>query len=234
MVSLFTEGLLLQAGLIFALGPQNIFVLEAGVNKEHPLGASVTCFFSDLLLIMIGVAGAGSIFSSFSQLKILIGVLGVIFLAYYGLSKIFLPQGIFDIQESSKIKSGLKKTILLALTFSLLNPHAYLDAFILIGGYSVKYQNLGDRLILGFGAAIFSLLWFLILTQASSWMKPLLSNVKSLRIITASCGLVLVLLSFRLGLDVYDWIIKGPHSPLVLSGFDYPNPSGLIYSSFLY
>jgi L-lysine exporter family protein LysE/ArgO len=234
MLSLFTEGLLLQAGLIFALGAQNIFVLEAGLKKEHPLGVSFTCFFCDLLLIMIGVAGAGSIFSAFSQLKILIGLVGVLFLAYYGLSKIFLPQGVVNFEEKSKIKSGLKNSILLAMTFSLLNPHAYLDAFILIGGYSVKYHALNDRFVLGFGAACFSLLWFIFLIRASSLMKPLFSNVKSLRIITACCGVVLVVLSFRLGLDVYSWIIKGPHSPIALSEFKYLLPSGLLYSSILY
>ena len=234
MLSLFTEGLLLQAGLIFALGAQNIFVLEAGLKKDHPLGVSFTCFFCDLLLIMIGVAGAGTIFSAFSQLKILIGVVGVLFLAYYGLSKIFLPQGVVNFEEKSKIKSGLKNSILLAMTFSLLNPHAYLDAFILIGGYSVKYHALNDRFVLGFGAACFSLLWFIFLIKASSMMKPLFSNVKCLRIITACCGVVLVVLSFRLGLDVYSWIIKGPHSPIALTDFPYPLPSGLLYSSILY
>lgn len=235
MLSLFTEGLFLQAGLIFALGAQNIFVLEAGLKKEHPVGVSFTCFFCDLLLIMIGVAGAGSIFSAFSQLKILIGVIGVFFLAYYGFSKIFLPQDLVNFENKSlKIETGLKSSILLAMTFSLLNPHAYLDAFILIGGYSVKYHALNDRFILGFGAACFSLLWFLFLIRASSIMKPLFSNVKRLRIVTASCGVVLVLLSFRLGLDVYSWIIKGPHSPVAFTEFNYPLPSGLLYSTILY
>ena len=234
MLSLFTEGLFLQAGLIFALGAQNIFVLEAGLRKEHPLGVSFTCFLCDFLLIMIGVAGAGSIFSAFSQLKILIGVVGVLFLAYYGLSKIFLPLSTMDFDGKSKVKLSLKSSILLAITFSLLNPHAYLDAFILIGGYSAKYHVLGDRFVLGSGAACFSLLWFLFLTRASSLMKPLLSNVKSFRFITGCCGFVLVLLSFRLGIDVYSWITKGPHSHVVFSEFNYPLPPGLLYSSILY
>ena len=234
MLDLFTEGLILQASLIFALGAQNIFVLEAGLKKQHTLAISFTCFFCDLLLIMIGVAGAGALFSSFSQLKILIGIIGVLFLAYYGFSKIFIPQEVIALEGKSSINPSLKKSILLAVTFSLLNPHAYLDAFILIGGYSTKYLAMSDRLTLGFGAAFFSLIWFLFLARASSLMKPIFSNVNSFRFVTTSCGLVLLFLSFRLSFDVYKWIVLGPHSPLALNGFSFPFPSGLLYSSILY
>lgn len=234
MLSLFTEGLVLQASLIFALGAQNIFVLEAGLKKQNPLAISFTCFFCDLSLILIGVAGAGSLFSSFTQLKVLIGVVGVLFLAYYGLSKIFVPQEVITLEDNSMIKTSLKKSVLLAITFSLLNPHAYLDAFILIGGYSTKYHMLSDRLTLGLGAAFFSLIWFLFLTRASSVVKPIFSNAKSLRFVSASCGLVLLVLSFRLSVDVYSWIMIGPHSPFALNEISYPLQTGLIYSSILY
>lgn len=234
MESLFLEGLFLQASLIFALGAQNIFVLESGLKKQHPLTICFVCFLCDLVLIMLGVAGAGSLFSSFSQLKIIIGIIGVFFLLQYGLAKIFIPQETLTDQKQTLIKQGLKRSILLAVTFSIFNPHAYLDAFILIGGYSTKYGILSDRLILGFGAACFSLIWFLFLSTASSMMKPVFSNAKSLRFVTTCSGLILLFLSFRLGLDVYGWITDGPHSTILVKAFDYPFPSGLTYSSILY
>jgi len=234
MEGLFLEGLFLQASLIFALGAQNIFVLESGLKKQHPLAISFVCFFCDLLLILLGVAGAGSLFSSFSQLKIIIGIIGVFFLFQYGMSKIFVPQETFSGDHQSLIKLSLKRSIVLAITFSILNPHAYLDAFILIGGYSTKYRILSDRLTLGFGAACFSLIWFIFLSSASSLMKPVFSNAKSLRFITTCSGLILLFLSFRLGVDVYGWITEGPHSPILVKALHYPFPSGLMYSSILY
>ena len=36
MNQVFLEGFLLQASLIFALGAQNLFVLESGLKKQHP------------------------------------------------------------------------------------------------------------------------------------------------------------------------------------------------------
>lgn len=234
MESLFLEGLFLQASLIFALGAQNIFVLESGLKKQNPLLISFVCFFCDLVLIMLGVAGAGTLFASFSQLKILIGVIGVFFLFQYGISKIFIPQEIFLESDQKELRHSVKRSIILAVTFSILNPHAYLDAFILIGGYSTKYDLLSDRLLIGWGAACFSLIWFLILSSASSMMKPLLSNQKSLRFVTVCSGLILLFLSFKLGQDVYGWIMDGPHSPILVKTVKYPLPSGLLYSSILY
>lgn len=234
MHTLFFEGLLLQASLIFALGAQNIFVLESGLKKQNPVVISFVCFICDLFLILLGVAGAGSIFSAFSQLKILIGVVGIFFLAHYGFSKIFVPSEVLSHDSSTLIPRTIKQSILLAVTFSIFNPHAYLDAFILIGGYSTKYDLLSDRLLIGFGAAVFSLIWFLFLSSASSLMKPVFSNAKSLRFITTCSGIILIFLSYRLGIDVYGWITDGPHSVILVNTIDYPRPTGLTYSTILY
>ncbi len=234
MWSLFLEGLLLQASLIFALGSQNIFVLESGLKQQNPLAVSFVCFLCDLFLISLGVAGAGAVFSAYSQVKIAIGIVSVIFLVIYGVSKICLNNETFYCQKNTLIEYGIKRSVLLAITFSIFNPHAYLDAFVLIGGYSTKYSVLFDRLTLGLGAACFSLLWFLFLSSASTLMKPIFSNAKSLKIISACSGLILLFLSYRLGSDVIKWIDEGPHSQILVKAVSYPLHSALTYSTIIY
>ena len=234
MQNLFFEGFFLQASLIFALGAQNIFVLESGLKRQHPLTVSFSCFFCDLILIMLGVAGAGTLFASFSQLKIIVGVVGVFFLVQYGLTKIFVQSEAMVEDPSLLVKRTLKSSVVLAITFSILNPHAYLDAFILIGGYSTKYSILTERLYVGLGAAIFSLVWFLFLSGASGYMKPLFADARRLRFVTTCSGLVLLFLSFKLGQDVYSWIMDDTHSSILVKNFQYPVPSGLTYSAILF
>lgn len=235
MEGLFLEGLFLQASLIFALGVQNVFVLESGLKKQHPVTVSFACFVCDLLLITLGVAGAGSLFSSYSQLKILVGLISIFFLVQYGLSKIFGNQRTLVSEEVTSGQSQtLKRAILLSITFSLLNPHAYLDAFILIGGYSSKYTLLSERLAVGFGAAFYSLLWFLALTSASSLLKPVFADAKRMRYLSAATGVVLLFMSYQLGIDVYSWITHGPHSPLEVKLVSYPFAVNLLFSSILY
>ncbi|HXH30313.1 MAG TPA: LysE family transporter [Bacteriovoracaceae bacterium] len=235
MYRLFVEGLLLQASLIFALGAQNVFVLESGLRRQNHFTVSFVCFLCDFLLIMLGVAGAATVFTLFPQLKILVGLIGVIFLFRYGFTKLFLKAE--DTISSEVLSDGgdLKRSIILAVTFSVLNPHAYLDAFILIGGYSAKYQEINDRVALGLGASFFSLVWFFLLSSASSLMKPFLVNPLRMRKIMATAGLGLIALSGKLGMDVYGWIIKDLGDPVLWkAAFYYPAPPGPLFTSILF
>lgn len=233
MGSLFFEGLLLQASLIFALGAQNIFVLESGLNKRHHLAVSFVCFLCDLALILLGVAGAATLFSQFPHFKILIGVIGVSFLFFYGVSKIFGSAANASLVSNSSLDSTLKKSIFLAMTFSILNPHAYLDAFVLIGGFSTKYDALSDRLMLGLGAACYSGIWFLLLSSLSSYMKPLLLNPARMKIVMSGAGIILVFLSCKLGLDVLQWI-QLEMDPTLAVQVTYPQAPGHVFTSILY
>lgn len=234
MGNLFFEGLLLQASLIFALGAQNIFVLEAGLRRQHYLMVSFVCFACDLVLILIGVAGAASLFAQFPFLKILIGVLGTVFLFCYGFGKIFSSSQILLTPETN-LNSTLKKSIILSITFSIFNPHAYLDAFILIGGFASRYDLLTDRLILGLGAAFFSGVWFLVLSSLSSYLRPYLENPWPMRKVMSFTGCILIYLSFSLGIDVFNWIkFYGASSFPIGPWIEYPKAPGFLFTSILY
>ena len=235
MTSLFMEGLLLQASLIFALGAQNIFVLESGLRRQYHLSVSFVCFFCDFVLIMLGVAGAATIFSTFPQIKILVGFIGVVFMFQYGLGKIFNKADV-EAKEVLNADKSFKRSIILAMTFSILNPHAYLDAFILIGGFSAKYDILSDRLWLGLGAACFSLIWFLILSSSSSVMKPFLCNPARMRVVSSVAGVFLLVLSAKLGVDVYDWMIESGRPNMAIEALtaSYPRPPGQLFTSILF
>jgi L-lysine exporter family protein LysE/ArgO len=103
--------------------------------------------------------------------------------------------------------SSLKQVVVLTLSFSLLNPHVYLDTVILIGGYSAKFTALVDRAKFGFGAASFSILWFFGLSVFASILSSFLNNEKMMKRIALVSGLILVGLSWKLGRDVYQWIV---------------------------
>lgn len=206
MREVFLEGMLLQASLIFALGPQNIFVLESGLKRHYHLTVSFVCFLCDLTLIMFGVAGAATFFNQFPQIKILVGILGVGFLILYGIGKLTHDdQHHLEFEENGK-RSCYKAAIVSAVIFSVVNPHAYLDGIVLIGGYSSKYPDLSLRLALGLGAAAFSLIWFLLLSIGASFMVPFFRDERRMKFIMSSAGLILIVLSAKLGMDVFAWI----------------------------
>lgn len=204
MLRIFLEGFLLQASLIMALGAQNLFILESGIRRRHHLTVSFVCFLCDLILITMGVAGAATLFHKFPEIKVIVGVLGVSFLFWYGFEKLTKSQS-FALSEDTRDLS-FKDCVLKAMTFSWVNPHAYLDGIVLIGGYSIKYAELSDRLVLGFGASFCSLFWFLALSSASSRLMPVFNSPTRLRWLMGGAGVCLIFLSARLSFDVYHWI----------------------------
>ena len=206
MRDVFLEGMILQASLIFAVGPQNLFVLESGLKRHHHLTVSFVCFLCDLTLIMLGVAGAATFFNSYPQIKIVVGVLGVGFLVLYGINKLRHNDSEHLEFENNGKRTCYRAAILSAVTFSVVNPHAYLDGIVLIGGYSTKYSGFDHRLILGSGAATFSLIWFLFLSIGGALMVPVFRNEKRMRFIMAGAGIVLLVMSAKLGLDVVGWV----------------------------
>ncbi len=205
MASVFIEGLLLQASLIFALGAQNIFILESGLKRNYHLTASFVCYLCDFTIIMLGVMGAGTLFNYFPEIKIIFGLAGIYFLFTYGYGKLRTKEEEYVVNNLAKARS-LKTCILAALTFSVLNPHAFLDGIVLIGGYSGKYSEMNHRIALGLGASTYSLIWFLALSTASAKMMPLLSSPRRMRSVMCVAGVFLIFLSAKLSFDVYGWV----------------------------
>lgn len=204
-MSQFFEGFFLQASLIFALGAQNIFVLESGLKKTRPLLVATICTLCDSLLIALGVLGAATIFVQVPLLKIAFGILGVAFLAGYGIKKI--REGFSSGAASVKRPTVTSKEVIgLALSFSLLNPHVYLDTVILIGGYSAKFPALSTRAIFGAGAASFSTLWFFGLAIFGSAASALLNSPSRMKKVSLISGIILLALSIKLGMDVAGWL----------------------------
>lgn len=208
MLAIFLQGFLLQASLILALGAQNIFVLQSGLRRERHLLVALVSAVCDALLIFVGVLGVATIFVQVPILKIALGVVGVGFLLFYGLLKIREAKNGMHVSNDVIQTTTLKRTLFTTLGFSLLNPHVYLDTVVLIGGYSSKFVLLAERFNFGAGAATFSTIWFFGLALLASALRKLLDNPKAMRIVSLISGLILIVLAFKLGRDVYGWSFK--------------------------
>ena len=195
----FLEGFFLQSSLIFALGAQNIFVLESGLQKCRPLLVATICSICDIAMITLGVIGSASLFIRFPEFKLIVNGLGILFLGYYGVGK--LISGLRDTSftfRTNPVARSSKKVVTLAMGFSLLNPHVYLDAFVLIGGYSAKFPELLRRVAFGAGAGTFSVLWFSGLSFFAYKMSFFLNNSNAMRIISILSGIILLALAWNL------------------------------------
>ncbi len=205
MLQIFAQGFLLQASLILALGAQNIFVLNSGLRRQRHLLVAFVSSICDAILVFVGVLGVATVFVEFPILKIGLGIVGVGFLAFYGLLKLKEAKKGVKIETSSAAAVTTAQVVMTSLGFSLLNPHVYLDTVVLVGGYSSKFNPLSERFYFGAGASAFSTLWFFGLAAMASLGSRLLGNQKAMRGVSLTSGLILIGLAIKLGMDVIAW-----------------------------
>ena len=203
------EGFAISISLIFALGPQNVFVLRQGLMKSHVLVSCLVCSISDALLIAAGVLGVGLFLSEIDGVEILVSIFAALFLIFYGFLRIkssLNPVGM-EIEEKEEESRG--KTVLTALAFTYLNPHVYVDTLLLIGGASSRYMG-NEKLAFGIGAATASFVFFFSLGYGAKLMSPVLNNPSSWKVI----DLVIATIMFAIA-----GVIIGPHIQNIVEFF---------------
>ena len=192
-----SQGFLLCASLIIAVGPQNLFVLRQGLRGKHLFATALICALADLLLISVGVGGLGTFIRSSELLLNTTTWGGAMFLLGYGVRSLraaWQNQGA-DLNTSTDAPEvKLWQTALTILAISLLNPAAYLDTVLMVGTTSSQYP-VEQRIIFGAGAVMASTLWFFTLTYGSSRLKPLLSRPAAWRTLDAVSGCMMCAVS---------------------------------------
>ena len=81
----YVNGLGLGASLIMAIGAQNAHVLRMGIKRQHVALTVAACIMIDVILIALGVAGAGAMIQDSPFLLAAARWGGAAFLLWYGL-----------------------------------------------------------------------------------------------------------------------------------------------------
>lgn len=168
----FLQGIGIGGGLIIAIGAQNAFVLSQGVHRNFPLQTALVCSLSDGLLIFLGVSGIGSLVATHPLLSQLATWFGALFLICYGARSFRAALQGGSLEATTKEVPSRKKLLLATLALTFLNPHVYLDTFVLIGSLSGQLA-LVDRYLFGAGAMTASVLWFFSLSLGAGLLAPL-------------------------------------------------------------
>ncbi len=199
----FLQGLGIGLGMIVPIGAQNAYLINQGIRRNFHLLAAVVCTFCDILLIGLGIFGAGALISQNEQILFFITLAGIVFLTWYGLMSFKRAvKGTASAEVSGK-GNGLtrsKRSVLLgALAVTLLNPHAYLDAMVILG--SIGNQMEAElRIAFALGTFSASIIWFFSLTTAAAKLSPWLSKPKVQRSIDGFVALLMWGIAFSLAI----------------------------------
>jgi L-lysine exporter family protein LysE/ArgO len=176
--------------LIAAIGAQNAFVLRQGIRREHVLPVVTLCTLSDLLLIMVGIAGFGALFATHPDVVTLIRIAGAAFLVGYGLlaARRALKPAALTPAESAPARLLAVLGTCLAMTF--LNPHVYLDTVVLLGALANEHQD--KRWLFGIGAASASAVWFTGLGFGAGRVAGLFAKPAAWRVLDMLIAIVMI------------------------------------------
>jgi L-lysine exporter family protein LysE/ArgO len=191
----FAQGLFLGLGLIVAIGAQNAFVLRQGLRREHVGSVVAFCAVADAVLITAGVFGMAQALGNRPMLARGLALGGAVFLAVYGWRALQRARQIsaLDVTSTGQVLSRWA-ALVQAAAFTLLNPHVYLDAVLLVG--SIGAQQPGS--LQGWfatGASAASLLWFSALGFGARWLAPWFARPRAWQVLDALIGVTMWVLS---------------------------------------
>lgn len=194
----FCKGLAIGASLLVVIGPQNAHVLRMGLSRQHVFLTALICSLCDALLIILGISGLGLIITAHAALLAVIKYGGAAFLFYYGCRSMRAAFQANSLTVSPDEKQcSARQAVIAVLAMSLLNPHVYLDAVMLIGTVGAQ-QAEGDKFIFGAGAATASVLWFFSLAYGARLLIPYFARPRAWQILDVTTALIVWMIGVSL------------------------------------
>lgn len=191
------QGFGMCLGLIVAIGAQNAFLLGQAVRREHHYSVAALCFVFDVLLIGLGVGGAGGLVSSYPVAASVATWAGAAFVFWYGLGSLRSALRGGSLHADRQQGLSLRRALLITTVVTLLNPQAWLDTVVLIGSLSGTFEGQA-RWAFGIGAISASAVWFCLLSAGGAKLAPLFRRPISWRVLDGMVCIVMWGIAFTL------------------------------------
>ena len=204
-MSFLILGFITGLSLIFAIGAQNIFVIEQGLKKQYVFLVCLICSISDLILIFLGIF----LFEYFKiyftkNVELIFNILLFIFLIYFIYSKV---RSLYKRSELNFEGSNLslKNIIIKTLAFTYLNPHVYSDTVFFLGNFSKNFL-ISHKYFFGIGASIASFLFFFSLGYLAKFFSNYLIDSNAWKVINFFIIIFMTVLSSYVFIEIIDLI----------------------------
>ncbi len=197
-------GFLTGISLIFAIGAQNIFVIEQGLKKEYIFLVCLICAVSDTILIFLGIFLFEYFKNYFTDIiELIFNILLFLFLIYFIISK--TREDYKSINFKFHInKSSLKSIFYKTLAFTYLNPHVYSDTVFFLGNFSKNFLLI-HKYHFGIGASLASLTFFFALGYLSKVLSSFLFKPKIWKVINFLIIAFMSLLAFYVLIQIINF-----------------------------
>jgi len=202
-MSFLVLGFITGMSLIFAIGAQNIFVVEQGLKKNYIFIVCLICAISDFLLIFLGIFLFHYFDNFFTPLiELILNILLLIFLLNFIWGKIKIKKNKIEFSKSGE-NSSFFQVIYRTIGFTYFNPHVYSDTVFFLGNFSKDFL-IQQKYLFGIGASISSIIFFFTLGYLSKYLSNYLKSDK----VWKTINLIIILFMSCLSLYVLTNILK--------------------------
>ena len=202
-MSFLVLGFITGMSLIFAIGAQNIFVVEQGLKKNYIFIVCLICAISDFLLIFLGIFLFHYFDNFFTPLiELILNILLLIFLLNFIWGKIKIKKNKIEFSKSGK-NSSFFQVIYRTIGFTYFNPHVYSDTVFFLGNFSKDFL-IQQKYLFGIGASISSIIFFFTLGYLSKYLSNYLKSDK----VWKTINLIIILFMSCLAFYVLANILK--------------------------
>jgi L-lysine exporter family protein LysE/ArgO len=172
-------------------------VLRQGLAREHVGPVVAICAVSDLVLIVAGVAGIGTIIRQAGWVVDVVRWLGVAFLTWYGVTSLLRARRTSGLAAAAPEPMSLRSAVGRATALTWLNPHVYLDTVLLLGSIAAHHGPTG-KWWFAVGAGLGSIIWFTGLGYGARLLAPLLARPRAWQVLDVLIGLTMLTIAFSL------------------------------------
>jgi len=202
-MSFLILGFITGISLIFAIGAQNVFVIEQGLKKNFVFIVCLICAISDFLLIFLGIFLFHYFDNFFTPLiELILNILLLIFLLNFIWGKIKIKKNKIEFSKSGK-NSSFFQVIYKTIGFTYFNPHVYSDTVFFLGNFSKDFL-IQQKYLFGIGASISSIIFFFTLGYLSKYLSNYLKSDK----VWKTINLIIILFMSCLAFYVLANILK--------------------------
>ena len=181
--------------LILAVGPQNLFVIEQGLKRNHVFMVCLICSISDFIFIAIGTTAFYYFAQSNPLVDLTLNFVLLIFIFNFIWNKLNSSSELYSFNGSYS-EDHIGKVVLKTLAFTYLNPHVYSDTIFIIGGFS-RDLIFNEKIFFVVGASTASFIYFYSLGYASSYFANFINNQRGWRLIN------IIVISIMLFLSIF-------------------------------
>lgn len=197
----FLKGIFLGLSLVMPLGPLNIFIFNNSAIQQRffaILPVILVASLCDLGLIYFAVTGV-DVISTITWFKPLLMSVGIAFLFYMG-TKMWREASPVIMETATP--RGVSSQIFSSMTLSLLNPHAILDTFVVIGAVSATYVGF-DKHLFTAGCMFSDFAWFFFLGLFGFFLRHIPNGPKIFFFINRFSAVVMIYLGLQLSVDLF-------------------------------